>query len=289
MLHSNPLAAAVLGALGLLMASGLGAAESPLAGPALSAARLDAIRGGFELPDLKLKLSFGLERAVFVNGELVARTTLNLSQLRDTVAARVDAAIPDGAALQAQVQAQVAAQLASAGIATVVLPVRSAAEVVTPAGASAVEMRATPGAATGAATAQAGTASAQTAGAAAGQALADTGVSAAAAGSPGTTAVAGGTTASVTEAASGQRATVVSTVAPLPVAVIQNGAGNQVGPRVAAAVDSAAIATVIQNSLDNQQIQALTVVNASANSLQVLRAMNFGAAIRQGVIQSLRR
>lgn len=43
---------------------------------------LDEIRGGFELPDTNLKFSFGIERAVFINGELVASTVLNVTNLQ---------------------------------------------------------------------------------------------------------------------------------------------------------------------------------------------------------------
>lgn len=43
---------------------------------------LDGIRGGFELADSNLKLSFGIERAVFINGQLVASTVLNVRDLQ---------------------------------------------------------------------------------------------------------------------------------------------------------------------------------------------------------------
>lgn len=49
---------------------------------ALADSSLDDIRGGFELADTNLKLSFGIERAVFVNGELVASTVLNVKDLQ---------------------------------------------------------------------------------------------------------------------------------------------------------------------------------------------------------------
>lgn len=49
---------------------------------ALADSSLDDIRGGFELADTSLKLSFGIERAVFVNGELVASTVLNVKDLQ---------------------------------------------------------------------------------------------------------------------------------------------------------------------------------------------------------------
>ncbi|SFK93745.1 hypothetical protein [Lysobacter sp. cf310] len=44
---------------------------------ALPPQRLDAMRGGYEVPS-GLLLSFGIERAVYVNGELVATTRVNI-------------------------------------------------------------------------------------------------------------------------------------------------------------------------------------------------------------------
>lgn len=69
---------------------------------ALAAGELDRMRGGFELPESGLRFSFGIERAVFVNGELVASTTLNLQHLPlggGTAAAQAPAAISAAAAL----------------------------------------------------------------------------------------------------------------------------------------------------------------------------------------------
>lgn len=43
---------------------------------------LDDIRGGFEFADSALKVSFGIERAVFINGQLVASTVLNVKDLQ---------------------------------------------------------------------------------------------------------------------------------------------------------------------------------------------------------------
>lgn len=42
-----------------------------------TAHELDGMRGGFEFKNGGLKMSFGLERMAFVNGQMVARTTLN--------------------------------------------------------------------------------------------------------------------------------------------------------------------------------------------------------------------
>ena len=147
---------------------------APLEGRALALgdASLDEVRGGFEVPGTNLKYSFGIERAVFINGELIARTVLRLQDL-GTVAGR-------GVPMQA---------------------------------------------------------------------------------------VAGVNDAATT------------------VDVIQNGAGNnftaQVGPD--------RVGTVIQNTLNNQKIQHVTTINASVNSLQVMRAMSVQSAVQSGIVDSLRR
>jgi hypothetical protein len=48
----------------------------------LAAKDLDEIRGGFEFGDANFKVSFGIERAVFINGQLVASTVLNFKDLQ---------------------------------------------------------------------------------------------------------------------------------------------------------------------------------------------------------------
>lgn len=53
-----------------------------LADRSLDASSLDDIRGGFEPVGSSLKFSFGIERAVFINGQLVASTVLNLKDLQ---------------------------------------------------------------------------------------------------------------------------------------------------------------------------------------------------------------
>lgn len=65
---------------------------------AIDAASLDEIRGGFELDGTGLKFSFGIERAVYINGELIASTVLNLKDLKlATGAGSAPAALPPGA------------------------------------------------------------------------------------------------------------------------------------------------------------------------------------------------
>ena len=68
---------------------------------ALSEERLDAMRGGFDLPN-GLKVSFGLSRVAFVNGNMVATTTLNIPDVSRITAqqAQVLAAANMGALIQ---------------------------------------------------------------------------------------------------------------------------------------------------------------------------------------------
>lgn len=200
--------------------------------PVVSPTHLAQIRGGFELPELNLRLSFGLERAVFINGELVARTALKVDALQDRLAARLASTSDTVARVEAEVQARVTAQLTRAGLTgLVVLPESGLSQ-------------------------QANTVAASTTGdeqMAGGSALADT------------------------------------ATPPVAVTLVQQADLGQVASPVKIVASQTAINTVIQNSLDHQQIQTLTLIDASANSLQLLRAMNLREAIRESVIQGLRR
>jgi hypothetical protein len=136
---------------------------------ALDTAALDEVRGGFQLEGSSLTFSIGIERAVYINGNLVATNVLNLKDLQST--------------------------------------------------------------------------------------------------------------------SGGTNVTGVSPAASSSALVVQNGPGNSVALPVA----QNPTATVIQNSLDGQKIQAVTTVNASVNSLQTVRAMSVANAIQYGIVSSLRR
>ena len=139
---------------------------------ALDTAALDEVRGGFELEGSSLKFSIGIERAVYINGNLVATNVLNLKDLQSN---------------------------------------------------------------------------------------------------------AGGTSVAAASPAA----------APSGALIVQNGpaGSNNIAPQVA----QNPTATVIQNSLDGQKIQAVTTINASVNSLQTVRAMSVANAIQYGIVSSLRR
>jgi len=158
----------------LSMAWSMACAQSPVQGPAVPSAkvwqavsdnRLDAIRGGFDGGN-GLVVSFGIERAVYLNGNLVSRTNVN---------------IPDVAKMTADQASALAA-----------------------------------------------------------------------------------TTTTVN--------------------IIQNGPGNTFDP---ATFSHAAAATVIQNSLDNQDIRSLTTINAAVNDLGTYGSLNLQRSLQAALINSL--
>jgi hypothetical protein len=66
--------------------------------------------------------------------------------------------------------------------------------------------------------------------------------------------------------------------------IVQNGAGNFVDPSVKAQL---AGGTLIQNSLNNQKIQTLTVINAGVNSMGLLKAINVQTALKDALFGSM--
>ncbi|WP_343851171.1 hypothetical protein [Rhodanobacter soli] len=66
--------------------------------------------------------------------------------------------------------------------------------------------------------------------------------------------------------------------------VIRNGAGNSVDT---SAFNQMTAATVIQNSLDNQDIRSLTMINVGVNSQIAFRSLNLQQSLQAGLIGSL--
>ena len=68
--------------------------------------------------------------------------------------------------------------------------------------------------------------------------------------------------------------------------LVQNGPGNiaLIGP-----VSTATLGTVVQNTLNDQKIQTVTAVNATVNSLQIVRLQNLESSLRGAIVDSLRR
>ena len=70
------------------------------------------------------------------------------------------------------------------------------------------------------------------------------------------------------------------------IGLIQSGAGNVVSPTM---ISAGSVGTVVQNTLDGQKIQNITVINATSNGLGVLKGLNLHSSLRGAVIDSLRR
>ncbi len=79
-LGATAIAAAITAGVASLEPANIGAADLWSNRKAVSEEQLDTMRGGFEAPN-GLQVSFGIERAVFINGELVAATRLIVSNL----------------------------------------------------------------------------------------------------------------------------------------------------------------------------------------------------------------
>ncbi|WP_114238301.1 hypothetical protein [Dyella sp. C9] len=68
------------------------------------------------------------------------------------------------------------------------------------------------------------------------------------------------------------------------VTVVQIGPNNSFNP---ASLSHTQLGTVIQNSLNNQNIQTITTLNTSVNTLDVFRQMNFQQSLQQAELNSL--
>ncbi|WP_431227903.1 hypothetical protein [Burkholderia contaminans] len=79
---------------------------------ALGDARLDAMRGGFDMPS-GLKISFGVSRVAFVNGTLVTTTSFNIPDISHITAQQAQALAAANAGALIQVGAGNAAQPAA--------------------------------------------------------------------------------------------------------------------------------------------------------------------------------
>ncbi|WP_354687687.1 flagellin [Cupriavidus necator] len=219
--------------------------------------KLDEMRGGYEVPGLQV--SFGIERAVYINGALVVATSIT---------------IPDVSRITADQAAQLASALGPAIVASTNAAVNNAlagnpVTAGTQVGADGANASASTGSAGAAASAggTAGASGAATAVAANGGASSGTGAAGAAgAGVPGTTVT----------TATGQ----VLTNGLLN--VIQNGPGNAASVGALAGTP----ATVIQNTLNNQSIRSLMTIDASVNTLQAFRSQLANTTLNNALLRA---
>ena len=66
--------------------------------------------------------------------------------------------------------------------------------------------------------------------------------------------------------------------------VVQNGPGNTFDP---AALAQTTAGTVIQNSLNNQNIQTLTTLNTTVNTLNMFKSLNLQSTLQTALLNSL--
>lgn len=216
-------------------------------------ARLDKQRGGFDVGGLQV--SFGIDRAVFVNGALAVATSIN---------------IPDVSRITAAQAQQLQATLG--GVAAAVANANNAANgAVAAANAAAANAQGAAGTAGQSATATANGAAASAQGAA------GTAQAAANAAAQGANATAQGAAGMASQAVATATGTVVTNGM---TNIVQNGAGNMANVGAMANMPG----TVIQNTLNNQSIQSLMTINASVNTLAAFRTQMANTALNS-VIQ----
>ena len=280
-LGTSAIAAAITFAVASLEPARTGAADLWANRKAVSDEQLDNMRGGFEAPN-GLQISFGIERAVFVNGELVAATRLvvaNLPNLLKGGAASKQALANAFTVVQNGPNNSVENQPAPASVAAS----PSAAAVPTPSTSTPATVSAAPVAAPMPPSAVTSATGAPSTSAAVSAAPA-TSSAAASAGAPSTSAAAVsaapvGATTSSTTASAGANAAASSG----GVQSVQFNGQTMVLP------NPTAIVTAVQNTLNNQVIQTRTSIDATLNSLSFLRSGAFADALRQQTLLSVRR
>lgn len=213
--------------------------------------QLEETRGGFDAGGLQV--SFGIERAVYINGALTVATSLNIpdvGRITTEQAARLASTLGPSivSATQAAVDRSVAGAMAAAG------SNGTAGSAGSSAGASA----------SASATGSAGAAGSSSASAAGATSVATGATGAASA--PMTT-IATGTGQVITNGA---------------LTIIQNGPGNTAN--VGALAGSAG--TIIQNSLNNQSIRSVMTIDAGVNTLQAFRSQLANTALNSALLRA---
>jgi hypothetical protein len=215
-------------------------------------ARLDESRGGFDVGG-GLQVGFGIDRAVFVNGALAVATSITIPNISNITSAQ-------------------AAQLAQA-----LAPVTVAVT-----GANSVASAAIAAAQAAAAAAQGASMAGANGAAGSAQGAAGAAASSSAAAATGGVAQATGAAGLAQQAAATATAATGTVVTNGLLTVIQNGAANTANVGAVSNVP----ATVIQNTLNNQNIQSLMTINASVNTLAAFRSQMANTALNS-VIQRM--
>jgi hypothetical protein len=241
----------------------------------VSTLELDRLRGGFTFANggSPLHVSFGIAQAVVINNELIAVTQLTIPGLGTAIASFSPQSID---------LTTLAAALKSANV---TLPQGGVA----PAGAVDASQTARPVVATSAGQTVAGTPAG---------ALVERGGSASPAPVRATASAPAGAASTSLPAPSNVRVNGQSVTPGVPVLnvptadelrglVVQNGLGNIVLPS-AAELSAGMTGTVIQNTLNNQTIRALTVINVSVAVQDALSVSRIQESVRQSIANSLR-
>lgn len=235
----------------------------------VAAERLDDMRGGFDAGGLQI--SFGIDRAVIVNGALVAATSVS---------------IPDVAKITVDQANRLASALTGTAISSATTSVNSALAS-NPVTAGAAGASSTTSAVAAAASAGTSAAAAGSAGASATTVASSVGSAAQTAGATPSSGAASVVTVPASTAA--QAATAALSAAAGQVvsngllSVIQNGPGN--AALLNGGLPSSA-ATVIQNTLNNQSIQSLVSIDASVNTLQAFRAQVAAGTLNSALLRA---
>lgn len=226
--------------------------------------RLEGLRGGFENSQ-GMQFSFAIERAIVVNGELIASTRLVLSDLPQLLA---------GGAASAQFLTS-ARSIVQSGQGNTILP--SPAGIPTPPGAAS-PLPATPAASP---------AAVQAASEAAGLVTPAPAASAPVTATPAS--VAAGQAPSAAPAPAASVASAPAQAAPAPPSIgplfVQMNAGGQ----IVIVPNASAIVTAVQNTVNDQIIQARTTIDAALSSISALRTNTLTQAVRQQALDSVRR
>jgi len=241
----------------------------------VSALELDRLRGGFTFANggSPLHVSFGIAQAVVINNELIAVTQLTVPELGKAIASFSARAID---------LTTLAAALKSANV---TLPQGGVA----PAGAAGAPQTAPPVVATSAGQTVAGTSAGALAerGGSVSTAPVHAAASAPAAAAPNSLPAASDVRVNGQPITPGVPVVNVPTADELRGLVVQNGLGNIVLPS-AADLTAGTIGTVIQNTINNQTIRALTVINVSVAVQDALSVSRIQESVRQSIANSLR-
>ena len=245
----------------------------------VSVAELDHLRGGFTFTNGRtpLHVSFGIAQAVVVNDELVAVTQLRLPDVGTLLASFSAGTVDLSALANALKSMNVQATAGAASSATLADRGGRAGEAAAAASAAAASALGASGTtSSGAEAARTATARQESPPASAPQGQAPS------QGAPGSQVLVNGKSL-----LPGTPVIQVPSADELRGLIVQNGPGNIVVPS-AADLKNSLPGIVIQNTLNNQTIRALTMINVAVSVKDALSAARIQESVRQSIASSLR-